>query len=192
MPTSATPFGPPLLLRSLARNWNLLLMRGLFAILFGLLTLTMPGLTMVALLMVFGAYALIDGLLSIFAAIKGGTATPRWWLAIVGVLGIGAGVITFLWPGMTALMLLYIIAFWAISVGVLEILGAVRLRKEIDNEFWLILGGLASLFFGIFLLMRPGAGALAMVKVIGAFALLYGILLVFFSLRVHRQMPAPA
>ena len=102
-----------------------------------------------------------------------------------GIIGIGAGVLTFLWPNITALVLLLLIAFWAIATGVMEIIGAIRLRKEIDNEWLLAASGLVSVLFGLLLLTRPEAGALALITVIGAFAILHGLLLVWFSLRLR-------
>src|SRR5512145_3363266 len=102
------------LLHSLAKNWWLILLRGIFAILFGVLAFVWPGVTLVTLVMFYGAFALVDGLLAIVAAITGGAPAPRWWLAIVGLAGIAAGLLTFLWPGVTALVLLVFIAIWAI------------------------------------------------------------------------------
>lgn len=188
---SNMPFAGRVMLRALARNWWLLLLRGLFAILFGVLTLGWPGVTLVTIVFFYGAYALVDGVLAVAAAITGGAPAPRWWLAVVGLLGIGAGILTFQWPGMTALVLLSLIAAWAIMSGLLHIIGAIRLRKEIDNEWLLILGGLVSLIFGLLLVARPGEGALALLTVIGVYAVVNGILLVSFAMRV-RKFAAPA
>jgi uncharacterized membrane protein HdeD (DUF308 family) len=135
----------------------------------------------------YGAFALIDGVLAVIAAVKGGTPAPRWWLALVGVAGIAAGVLTFLWPGVTALVLLFFIAGWAIAVGVFEIVGAIRLRKEIDNEWLLIAGGALSVLFGVLVLLLPGAGALALVWIIGSYAIVYGVILVSLALRLRKH-----
>jgi uncharacterized membrane protein HdeD (DUF308 family) len=178
------------MLHVLARNWWLLLLRGLLAILFGVLTFLWPGVTLVTLILLYGAYALIDGVLALGAAIMGGSMAPRWWLAIVGLLGVAAGVLTLLWPGVTAFVLLFFIATWAVAIGVMQIIGAIRLRKEIDNEWLLIAGGILSVIFGVMLLLQPGAGALALIFVIGAYAFLYGILLVSFALRLRRHAHA--
>jgi uncharacterized membrane protein HdeD (DUF308 family) len=128
--------------------------------------------------------------LAIAAAIMGDAPAPRWWLAIVGLLGILVGILTFAWPGITALVLLLFIAGWAIATGILQIVAAIRLRKEIDNEWLLIAGGVLSVLFGLILVVQPGTGALALLYVIGFYAILYGILLVGFSLRLRRHSPA--
>lgn len=181
------PFAPSLMLHALARNWWLLLLRGICAILFGVLTFVWPGVTLLTLVLLYGAFALADGALALAAAITGGTATSRWWLAIVGLLGIAAGVVTFLWPGMTAVVLQLFIAGWAMATGVMQIIGAIQLRKEIDNEWLLIAGGALSIIFGLILLLQPAVGALALLFTIGAYAILYGILLVSFSLRLRKR-----
>lgn len=174
-------------LDALARNWWLILLRGVFAIIFGLLTFAWPGLTLVTLVLLYGAFSLFDGLFSIVAALKGGTPMPRWWLALVGLLGIGVGLITLFWPQITGIVLLMFIAGWAIASGVLQIIGAVYLRKEIEGEWLLIASGLLSVLFGVFLVLFPGAGALSLALVIGAFAVAYGVLLIGFALRLKKQ-----
>lgn len=180
------------MLHGLGRNWWLILLKGVCAIIFGVLTFVWPGVTLLTLVLLYGAYAFVDGVLSLAAAVTGGAPAPRWWLAIVGLLGIAAGVLTVLWPGMTALILLYFIAGWAIANGIMEIIGAIKLRKEIDDEWLLIASGVLSVVFGALLVLMPGAGALGLIFVIGAFAILYGVLLVSFSLRLRRHTPATA
>ncbi|OYW55844.1 MAG: hypothetical protein B7Y80_04265 [Hyphomicrobium sp. 32-62-53] len=174
-------------LDALARNWWLILLRGIFAIIFGLLTFVWPGLTLVTLVLLYGAFSLLDGIFSIVAALKGGTPMPRWWLALVGLLGIGVGLITLFWPQITGIVLLMFIAGWAIASGVLQIIGAVYLRKEIEGEWLLIASGLLSVLFGVVLVLFPGAGALSLALVIGAFAVVYGVLLIGFALRLKKQ-----
>jgi len=174
-------------LDALARNWWLILLRGICAIIFGLLTFVWPGLTLVTLVLLYGAFSLFDGIFSIVAALKGGTPMPRWWLGLVGLLGIGVGLITLFWPQITGIVLLMFIAGWAIASGVLQIIGAVYLRKEIEGEWLLIASGLLSVLFGVFLVLFPGAGALSLALVIGAFALAYGVLLIGFALRLKKQ-----
>jgi uncharacterized membrane protein HdeD (DUF308 family) len=174
-------------LDALARNWWLILLRGVCAVIFGLLTFVWPGLTLVTLVLLYGAFSLFDGVFSIAAALKGGTPMPRWWLALVGLLGIGVGIITLFWPQITGIVLLMFIAGWAIASGVLQIIGAVYLRKEIEGEWLLIASGLLSVLFGVFLIMFPGAGALSLALVIGAFAVAYGVLLIGFALRLKKQ-----
>ncbi len=175
------------MLHALAKNWWMLLLRGIAAILFGALALAWPGMTLVTLILFYGAYVLVDGVLAIVAAITGGTLAPRWWLAIVGLLGIAAGLLTFLMPGVTALVLLYFIAGWAIATGVFQIIGAIKLRKEIDNEWLLILGGIVSVLFGGAMFAAPGAGALALITVIGVYAIFIGVLLVALSFRLKTH-----
>src|SRR5262249_54331370 len=170
------PLGPRVLLHALARHWWLLLLRGICAILFGVLTFVWPGITLLTLVLLYGAFALVDGVLALAEAVMGGAPAPRWWLALVGLLGIAVGILTFAWPGITALVLLLFIAGWAIATGILQIVGAIRLRKEIDNEWLLIASGVLSVIFGLILVAQPGTGALALLYVIGIYAILYGIL----------------
>jgi uncharacterized membrane protein HdeD (DUF308 family) len=197
MSTMQTPSAPhgslapgASLVHALARNWWLLVLRGVVAIVFGVLAFVWPGITLVTLVLFYGAFVLIDGVLAIAAAIHGGNMAPRWWLAIVGIAGIGAGVLTFAWPGITALVLLLFIAFWAIVLGVFEIIGAIRLRKEIEGEWLLILNGALSIAFGLVLLWRPGLGALAVVWIIGAYAIIFGVTFVLLGLKLRQHAAA--
>jgi uncharacterized membrane protein HdeD (DUF308 family) len=119
---------------------------------------------------------------------QGGEMAPRWWLAVVGVVSILAGVGAFLWPGMTTLVLLLLIAVWAIILGVLQIWGAIQLRKEIEGEWLLILGGLLSIVFGAILIIQPGAGALALVWMIGWFAILVGCIHIALAFRLKKSL----
>ena len=146
-----------------------------------------PGLTLLTLILFYGAFALVDGILAIIAAITGGVPGSRWWLAIVGLLGIAAGLLTFLTPGLTALVLLFFIAGWAIVTGVFEIIGAIKLRKEIDNEWLLILSGIISVLIGVCMMLSPGAGALALVWVIGAYSVIMGVIFVALALRLKKH-----
>ncbi len=175
------------MVHTLAKNWWLLLLRGIAAIIFGLLAFAWPGLTLLTLILFYGAFALVDGVLAIAAAITGGVPGSRWWLAIVGLLGIAAGLLTFLTPGLTALVLLFFIAGWAIVTGVFEIIGAIKLRKEIDNEWLLILGGIISVLFGVGMMLAPGAGALALVWVIGAYSVVMGVIFVALAFRLRKH-----
>jgi uncharacterized membrane protein HdeD (DUF308 family) len=175
------------MLDGLARNWWLILLRGIFAIIFGVLTFAWPGITLVTLVLLYGAFAFADGVLSLVAAVTKGPAEPRWWLALVGILGIGAGIATLMWPGLTGIILLYLIAGWAIASGIFEIVGAIRLRKEIDDEWLLIASGVVSVIFGLLILANPGAGALGVAFAIGAFAVLFGVLQVALSMRLKKM-----
>jgi uncharacterized membrane protein HdeD (DUF308 family) len=170
----------------LARNWWLMAIRGVAAILFGIAAFLWPGLTLSVLVLMFGAYALVDGIFAIVAGIMARKEQERWWMMILtGVSGIVVGILTFMWPGITALVLLYFIAAWAILTGIFEIAAAVRLRKEIEGEWLLILAGIASVIFGVLLVIAPGAGALAVTWMIGAYALIFGILLVVLAFRLR-------
>lgn len=175
------------LLHVLRENWWLFLLRGLCAILFGALAFAWPGVTLATLILLYGVYAVLDGILAIIAAITGGVAGSRWWLAVVGMLGIATGGLTFIWPSVSAFVLLIFIAAWAITTGIMQIVGAIQLRKEIEDEWLLTVSGLLSVAFGFLLLWQPGSGALALIFVIGAYAILYGILLVSFGLWLRRR-----
>ena len=178
------------MLHTLAKNWWALALRGLVALMFGLLTFVLPGITLVTLILLFGAYALADGIFNIVAFFR--VASHHWALLIEGLIGIIAGILTFVWPAITALALLYVIAFWAIFTGIFEIVAGIRLRKVITNEWLLLLMGILSLLFGLFVLIAPGVGALAIVLWIGAYALVFGVFLLAlaFRLRGHRHLVA--
>ena len=170
----------------LSRGWWRLLLRGLAAITFGLLTLLRPGISLAALVLLFGAYALVDGVLDIWNAIAGRKENDHWWVLLLGgLLGIVVGYITLTTPGITALALLFYIAIWAVARGVLQIVAAIRLRKEIEGEWLLVLGGLASVLFGVLLIARPGAGALAVLWLIGVYALVFGIITVALAFKAR-------
>ena len=173
-----------ILLHNLAKNWWALALRGVAAIVFGVLAFAWPGITIMSLVILYGAYALVDGVFSIFAAIGGGTPAPRWWLAVVGILGVLAGLIAFANPVLVGLYLLWFIGAWAIVSGIMEIIGAIRLRKEIDNEWMLILHGLISVLFGIMLFAWPVTSALALIWVIGAYAIAAGVIMLVLAFRL--------
>jgi uncharacterized membrane protein HdeD (DUF308 family) len=182
---------PRPMLHALAKSWWLVLLRGIAAIVFGVLAFIWPGLTLLTLVLFYGAYALVDGVLALIAAFTGSAKpVPTWWLVLIGLFGIAAGLVTFLWPGITALVLIIFIGAWAIAHGIFEIVGAIKLRKEIDNEWWLILAGALSVLFGILVLAAPGAGALGLIWVIGAYSIVFGILLVGLSLRLRKHRHA--
>ncbi|MCC7272259.1 MAG: HdeD family acid-resistance protein [Alphaproteobacteria bacterium] len=179
---------PRPMLHMLARSWWVFLLRGIAAIAFGVLAFLWPGLTLVTLVLLYGAFALMDGVLALVAAFTGAARpAPAWWLVVVGLLGIAAGAATFLWPGLTAVLLVLFIGAWALAHGIFAIIGAIQLRKEIDNEWTLILGGVLSVVFGGLVLFAPGTGALALVWAIAAYSVVLGILLVGLSLRLRRH-----
>ncbi len=174
------------MVHQLGQNWWAVAIRGLAAILFGVLALIWPGITFTVLVLFWGAYALVDGIFAIVSVLTHHTeGNHRWLLLLEGLAGIVAGVLTFIWPGITGFVLLYLIAAWAIVTGILEILAAVRLRREITNEWLLALGGTASLVFGIVIALFPAAGALAVVWLIGTYAIVFGLLLLFLGLRLR-------
>ena len=192
--TSAPPSDRPML-HALAKNWWLLLLRGIAAIVFGVLAFAWPGLTLVTLVLFYGAFALVDGVIALGAAFTGGARpAPTWWLVVVGILGIGAGIATFAMPGLTAVLLILFIGAWALVHGVFEIVGAIQLRKEIDNEWMLILSGVVSVLFGLIVLIAPGAGAVGLVWAIAAYSIVFGISFVAlaFRLKNHRHEAAAA
>jgi uncharacterized membrane protein HdeD (DUF308 family) len=178
------------LLGPLADYWWLQLVRGVAAIAFGILAFVWPGMTLVTLTFLWGAYALVDGVFMLWAAITGKRQKmPRWWLALVGLAGIISGVLAFAMPLTVAGLLLLFIAAWAIVIGVMELWGAIRLRKEIDGEWMLALSGLLAIAFGVALIVWPLAGALALVWLIGWFAIVVGVVYIglAFQLRKHRR-----
>ena len=178
------------LLHAMAKNWWLEVLRGVAAIIFGILAFTWTGGVLLTLILFWGAFALVDGVLAIIAAVKGGNPMPRWWLAIVGIAGIAAGAITFMMPGVAALVLVTFIAVWAIILGVMEIYGAIKLRKEIEGEWFLIVNGVLSVIFGILILWRPGIGAITLVWIIGAYAIILGIMHVAFGFKLKKHARA--
>ena len=182
------------MLSTLVRNWWVFVVRGLLAILFGILTFIMPGLSLLSLIILFGAYAIAAGVMTLISVARRTDVEgrPLWALILEGIVSIAAGVIAFILPGLTALALLYLIAAWFFVTGILEIAVAVRLRAYITGEWLLALTGALSVLFGSLLFLFPGAGALAMVFWIGACAIAFGALLVAFGLRLRRAMPSSA
>jgi len=180
----------------LFRSWWLLLLRGIAAIAFGVLTWVMPSVSLAVLVLLFGAYALADGILAAWMAIAGRGAHEHWWVLLLwGLVGIGAGILTFVAPGVTALALLFYIAVWAIATGVLEIVAAIRLRREVEGEWLMILAGIVSVVFGVLLVANPGAGALAVLWLIASYAVVFGVLLVILSFKARgmlKEAAAPA
>ena len=183
MPT----FAEQNLAAALGRNWWLLLVRGLVAIVFALLTWAQPGVSLAALVLVFGIYVLADGLLGVWSAIAKRRDNRHWWLLLLwGLVGIVVGVMTFIMPGITGLVLLMYIAAWAVITGVLQIVAAIRLRKEIKGEWLMILSGLVSVAFGVLLFLQPGAGALAVAWIIATYAFIFGVLMVLLAFKVRK------
>ena len=176
------------MLETLTRYWWAVLLRGVAALLFGLLTLLWPTISILVLTLLFGAYALVDGAFAITGAILNRTTSTgrRIWLAIEGIAGVIVGAVTFAWPGITTLALLWVISVWALFTGALEIIASIRLRREIKGEWLLALTGVLSVLFGVSLLVWPATGALALVILIGVYALMFGGALVAFGLRLRK------
>lgn len=171
----------------LARYWWVILIRGIAAILFGVVAFMAPGITIATLILLFGALLLVDGIFSLLAAFAGRKVDEDWWLGLLrGVIGIGIGVLTFRSPAITALALVLYIAIWALASGILEIATAIRLRKVIEGEWLLLLAGVASIVFAGLILWAPGAGALALLWWIAAWAIVLGVLLVLESFTLRR------
>jgi uncharacterized membrane protein HdeD (DUF308 family) len=173
------------MLAEFARHWWVFAVRGLAAVVFGILAFVWPGLTVGVLILFFGVFVFADGLLTVIGAIRTRAQNDRWWAYLLeGLAGVAIGVLTFTWPQVTGLILLYFIAIWALATGLMEILAAIRLRKEIEGEWALIVSGLASVIFGLILAFRPGAGALGIVWLIGGYAILFGLLLFAVAFRL--------
>lgn len=170
----------------LSRNWWLMLLRGIVAIAFGVLIFAKPQISLQVLVYLFGIYVLVDGILSVVVAIQSRDEIDSWGILLLwGLLGIAVGILAFVKPDITALALLFYIALWAIATGVLEIAAAIRLREVITDEWWLILAGLVSVAFGVVLIARPDAGALAVLWLIGAYAIVFGLLVVIFAFKIR-------
>jgi uncharacterized membrane protein HdeD (DUF308 family) len=171
----------------------MLVVRGLFAVLFGILAVFWPGITLLALVTLWGAYALVDGVFAVALAVRAGRAGRRWgWLLFEGLVGIGAAAVTFISPGITALALLTLIAVWAVVTGVAEIAAAIALRREIRGEWLLALSGVVSIAFGVLMLIFPQGGALAVVSILAAYSMLFGALLIALGFRLHGSAKSAA
>ncbi len=187
---------------ALARNWWSLVVRGLVGIAFGVITFFWPGITLIALVFLFAGYALIDGVMSIVGALRAAARHERWaTLVIEGIAGIGACAVTVLWPAITVLGLVIVIGAWAIVTGGFEVAAAIRLREYISGEWLLVLGGIASIIFGVLILAVPTAGAVVIALWIGAYAFVFGILQIALGIRLREfrgnlwsgpTVPAPA
>ena len=169
------------------RNWWALALRGIVAILFGLAVILWPRLALYVLVLFFGAYSLIDGIFAVITAFGDRKAHEHWWVLLLeGLVGIVIGIITFLWPAITALALLYLIAAWAIVTGALEIGAAIRMSRIMRDNWLLIVGGIASILFGLILAFLPGVGILALLWLIAVYAIIFGIILLVLAFRVRR------
>jgi uncharacterized membrane protein HdeD (DUF308 family) len=182
-------------------NWWTLALRGLAAVIFGVLAFFMPIATWTALVFLFGAYALVNGIFAIIAGIRAPKEFKRWWaLLIVGIFSVIAGVLAFIMPGVTSLALLIMIASWAMATGIFEIVAAIQMRKYITGEWLMVLSGILSIVFAVLLLINPFAGMLAIVWIVGVYALIFGILMLILGFKLrslehstqHPATPHPA
>ena len=168
---------------------GLLIVRGIVGVVFGLVAFAWPGITIAALVVIFGMYAIIDGVTNLILGLSRRPGRERSWLtATQGIVGVVAGVLAFIWPGVTALALVIFIGAWAIVTGVFEIAAAIKLRKEITGEWMLALSGLLSLAFGVLVFAFPGAGAVGIAWVLGAYAMAGGIILIALGVRLRSRL----
>ena len=174
--------------RFFSEYWWIFLLRGIFGVILGLLALFMPGVTFTTLIIFLGAYLLVDGIFSIVAAINARKTIDSWgWYLASGILGIVVGLLTLSNPFATGLAVLYLIAFWVIVAGLIEMVMAIRLRKEIKGEGWYIVGGLLTITFGVLILVNPIAGALTLTMIFGIYALVFGVMLIYLSFQLKRR-----
>jgi uncharacterized membrane protein HdeD (DUF308 family) len=174
------------MVQALSQNWWLVVLRGVLAILFGVAAILWPGLTLLTLIVMFGVYAIVDGLVAIWTGFSRTRESSRWWTFLIeGLLGLAAGIAALVWPGLATLVLIYLIASWAVFTGILEIVAAIRLRHEITNEWFLALSGVLSIGLGVLLFLQPAAGSLAIIWMIAGYALVFGILLVILGIRLR-------
>ncbi len=174
-----------------ARNWTAILWRGVVSLVLGILILVWPGLSLRIFLLLFGVYAFVEGFFSVFDAIGRVRSERPWVLRLVrGLFGIGVGIVTFAWPGITAVVLVYIIAAWAFATGIVEIVAAVEFRRQIAGEWLLAAAGILSVLFGLILFANPGAGALALAMLIGVYFVILGILLAILAFQLRGRAGA--
>ena len=188
------PPGYQLMIDVLAKNWWAIGIRGALGILFGLIALFLPGATMLSLVLVFAAYAFLDGVLGIVSAVRAARENERWgYLVLEGLVDIAAAAVAVLWPGITVVAFVFVIAFWAIVTGVLELMAAFRL-DFIDGRGWLVFGGIVSILYGALLIAAPMIGAVVLTWWLGAYALVFGVCLVVlaFKLRARLEKLSPA
>lgn len=179
--------------QSMAQSWWVYALRGVAAILFGVLALALPETTILALVLIFGIYALIDGVLAVIIAFRIRKVVDQWWVVLLeGLVGILVGIIALVYPNVAIGALLLLIAFWAVFTGLMEIIAAIRLRREINNEWSLILSGVLSIILGIILLVFPSAGAIGLIWAIGLYAIFFGVLMLYLAFKVRGFSRQPA
>ena len=180
--------------KSVAKSvWWLVLLRGIFMVIFGIIALVSPGIALLSLVWVFGFYAILDGITAVMIGIRA-RGEPHWvWVIVQGVVSVLAGVIALIWPGVTALVLLFVVAFWAIVLGIGEIGGAFASRKRGSSAWgWTLAAGILNVVFGVLLLIWPASGILALVWLVGIFALAGGLALILLAFRVRSAATSTA
>lgn len=176
------------MLHDLARNWWLVALRGVAAILFGIMAFIWPGTTLTALVLLLGAYFFIDGIATIAHSVSARKVTDIWWVMLIqGIASVVFGALTLFWPGLTSVLLISLVAVWSIITGILEIVSAVRMRKIIDNEWMLIISGIFSVLFGVLLMVFPLAGAISIAFIVGTYAIIFGIFTLMFAFRLRKH-----
>jgi uncharacterized membrane protein HdeD (DUF308 family) len=182
-------------IETLKKHWWALLLRGIVAVLFGVICFFATGIALVSLIWVIGFYFILDGILMLAGAFSSSSASDRahwWWLIIGGIAGIAAGIFTFIWPGITALTLAILVAAWAIVTGAFELATAIRMRKVIPNDWLWVLNGVLSVVLGVLIFINPGAGLIALVYLLGFYALLAGFTMIGLSIRLRSLVHPPA
>lgn len=176
------------MLELLRHNWWVFALRGIIAIAFGVLAFAQPGLTLRILVILVAAYLIADGVSLLASYVRGEPAARRagWTVAAIGVLGVVVGIAAFLWPEITALWLLALVAFWAIFVGILQLVAAIRLRREIEGELWLAIGGIIAIAFGVYLIVNPGDGLVSLVWLVGFWAVAFGVINLVLAWRLRN------
>jgi uncharacterized membrane protein HdeD (DUF308 family) len=186
--SGSTMPGYDLLIAVLAKNWWAIALRGVIGILFGLVALFLPGATMLSLVLVFAAYTFADGILGIVSAVWAASEGQRWgYLAFEGIVDIAVAAVAVLWPGITVLAFVLLVALWAIVTGVLELMAAFRLEID-DGRWWLILGGIVSLIYGVLLVIAPMIGAVVLTWWLGAYALVFGVSLLVLAFKLRARL----
>jgi uncharacterized membrane protein HdeD (DUF308 family) len=173
----------------LGRNWWAIALRGVIAIAFGVLAFAQPQLTLRVLVTLVAIYLLADGLSLLISYVRGDPEARRagWSVAVMGIVGIVAGVAAFVWPNITALTLLVVVAFWAILTGIFQVIAAIRLRREIQGELLMAIGGILSIAFGVYLLVNPSDGLLSLVWLVGFWAVVFGVTQILLAFRIRAR-----
>ncbi len=179
------------MMQIVSRDWQAVALRGVIALVLGCLIIAWPGLTVGVFLLLFGVFAFVDGFFSVFDALARARRRARWLpRMLMGLFGIGVGVVTFVWPDVTATVLVYIIAAWALAMGIFEIVAAIEFRREITGEWLLAVVGILSVLFGLILFVNPVAGALALATLIGIYFIILGVLLLILAFQLRGRAEA--